>query len=95
VETRVAPSARIEEAIAGLLDGGLEDADQLAQLGRFGAQLILQRGVEDEVTDFLGRARYERTPAARGSRNGVRPRRVQTAEGEVAIARLKGDHLGA
>jgi putative transposase len=85
VETRVAPSARIEEAIAGLLDGGLEDADQLAQLGRFGAQLILQRGVEDEVTDFLGRARYERTPAARGSRNGVRPRRVQTAEGEVAI----------
>lgn len=85
METRVAPSARIEEAIAGLLDGGLEDADQLAQLGRFGAQLILQRGVEDEVTDFLGRARYERTPAARGSRNGVRPRRVQTAEGEVAI----------
>ena len=85
METRVAPSARIEEAIAGLLDGGLENADQLAQLGRFGAQLILQRGVEDEVTDFLGRARYERTPAARGSRNGVRPRRVQTAEGEVAI----------
>jgi Transposase, Mutator family len=37
------------------------------------------------VTDFLGRARYQRTPAARGSRNGVRPRRVQTAEGEVAI----------
>jgi putative transposase len=85
VETRVAPSTRIEEAIAGLLDGGLGDADQLAQLGRFGAQLILQRGVEDEVSDFLGRARYERTPAARGSRNGVRPRRVQTAEGEVAI----------
>lgn len=85
METRVAPSTRIEEAIAGLLDGGLGDLDQLTQLGRFGAQLILQRGVEDEVSEFLGRARYERTAAARGSRNGVRPRRVQTAEGEVAI----------
>ncbi len=35
--------------------------------------------------EFLGRARYERTPAARGSRNGVRPRRVQTAEGELEV----------
>ena len=31
------------------------------------------------------RDRYERTPAAKGSRNGVRPRRVQTAEGELEI----------
>ena len=35
---------------------------------------------------FLGRARYERTPEARGSRNGVRPRRIQTAEGEISVA---------
>jgi transposase-like protein len=32
---------------------------------------------------FLGRARYERAPEASGSRNGHRPRRVQTAEGEI------------
>jgi len=38
------------------------------------------------VTAFLGRARYERTPDAAGSRNGSRPRRVQTAEGEISIA---------
>jgi putative transposase len=38
------------------------------------------------VSTFLQRARYERTPAARGSRNGVRPRRVQTAEGELEIS---------
>ena len=30
----------------------------------------------------MGRARYERTPQALGSRHGVRPRRVQTAEGD-------------
>ena len=35
---------------------------------------------------FLGRDRYQRTPAARGSRNGHRPRRFQTAEGEISIA---------
>src|SRR5450756_3183975 len=35
---------------------------------------------------FLGRARYARTPEAAGSRNGHRPRRVQTAEGEITIA---------
>ncbi len=34
---------------------------------------------------FLGRARYERTLGARGSRNGNRPRQVQTAEGELEI----------
>jgi transposase-like protein len=40
---------------------------------------------------FLQRARYERTPKARGSRNGVRSRRIQTAEGqpEVAIPQLR------
>jgi transposase-like protein len=40
---------------------------------------------EEEVTAFLGRARYERTTDARGSRNGNRPRKVQTAEGELEI----------
>lgn len=46
---------------------------------------MLQRALEKEVAEFLGRARYERTPEARGSRNGVRPRRVQTAEGQIEV----------
>ena len=46
---------------------------------------MLQRAVEEEVTAFLSRARYERTSEARGSRNGNRPRQVQTAEGELKI----------
>ncbi len=86
MEARIAPSAKIEEAIEEVLLGGLDDADRLSELGRLGARLVLQRAVEEEVTAFLGRTRYERTPEARGSRNGTRPRRVQTAEGEISIA---------
>jgi putative transposase len=86
VEQRIAPSVQIEAAIEAVLTGGLADPDALSTLGRLGAQLVLQRAVEDEVAAFLRRARYERTPDAAGSRNGSRPRRVQTAEGEITIA---------
>ena len=70
-----------------MLSGGLsEDGEHLAELGRLGARLVLQRAVEEEVTAFLSRARYERTLAATGSRNGTRPKPIQTAEGEITIA---------
>ncbi len=85
MEQRIAPSVQIEAAIEAVLTGGLADPDALSTLGRLGAQLVLQRAVEDEVAAFLRRARYERTPDAAGSRNGHRPRRVQTAEGEITI----------
>ena len=58
----------------------------MARMMLLGTQLILQRAVEDEMAAFLGRARYERAPEAAGSRNGHRPRRIQTAEGEITIA---------
>jgi transposase-like protein len=83
---RIAPSARIEGEIEALLSEELGDVDRLAQLGRLGAQLILQRAIEDEVTTFLHRARYERKLEATGSRNGVRSKRIQTAEGELRVA---------
>lgn len=85
MEKRIPPSARLEQAIADLVEDGNWDPDRLAELGRLGAQLVLQRAVEEEVSEFLGRARYERTPSARGWRNGVRPRRVQTGEGELVV----------
>jgi transposase-like protein len=46
----------------------------------------LQRAVDEEVAAFLGRARYERTSTATGSRNGTRRKPIQTAEGEISIA---------
>ena len=59
---RIAPSARLEAQITELLGDELAaNAEKLAELGRLGARLVLQRAVEDEVTAFLGRARYQRT----------------------------------
>jgi len=83
---RIAPSARLEAQIAELLGDELAaNGEKLAELGRLGARLVLQRAVEDEVTAFLGRARYQRTPEAAGSRNGTRPKAIQTAEGEISV----------
>jgi transposase-like protein len=84
---RIAPSVRLEQQIEELLTKGLgEDGEHLAELGRLGARLVLQRAVDEEVAAFLGRARYQRTPTATGSRNGTRPKHIQTAEGEISIA---------
>ena len=50
-------------------------------------EAVLLEGLDDpDHLAELGRACYERTPDARGSRNGHRPKRVQTAEGEITIA---------
>ncbi len=88
--TRIAPSAALETAIEEMLSERLVDAEQLAEPGRLGARLALQRGVEDEAAAFLSRARYERTPQTRGWRNGNRPRQVQTAEGELEVVVTEG-----
>jgi transposase-like protein len=72
---------------------GENPRESLSQLARLGARLIIQRAVEDEFDAWLGRARYERRlhdqreerSEESGLRNGFRPRRVQTAEGELEI----------
>ena len=84
----VPPSAEIEEQIDRLLAVGVGEnpRESLSELARLGARLIIQRAVEDEFDAWLGRARYERRPEAPpGLRNGFRPRRVQTAEGELSV----------
>ena len=84
----VPPSAEIQASIDKLLSrGGVEDPQKmLSELARLGARLIIQRAVEEEFDSWLGRARYERRPERqRGLRNGFRPRRLQTAEGELRI----------
>ena len=84
----VPPSAEIEEQIDRLLAVGVGEnpREALSELAKLGARLIIQRAVEDEFDAWLGRARYERRPEAPpGLRNGFRARRVQTAEGELAV----------
>jgi putative transposase len=88
VRRTVPPSAEIEEQIDQLLAVGVGEnpRESLSDLARLGARLIIQRAVEDEFDAWLGRARYERRPDyQRGLRNGFRPRRVQTLEGELEV----------
>ena len=84
----VPPSAEIQASIDKLLASKMVDdpSRMLSELARLGAKLIIQRAVEDELNQWLGRARYERRPeAGPGKRNGFRPRHLQTAEGELRI----------
>jgi putative transposase len=88
VRRTVPPSAEIEEQIDRLLAVGVGEnpRESLSELARLGARLIIQRVVEDEFDAWLGRARYERRPDyQRGLRNGFRPCKVQTAEGELEV----------
>jgi Transposase, Mutator family len=95
VSRTVPPSAEIEEQIDRLLAVGVGEnpRESLSELARLGARLIIQRAVEDEFDAWLGRARYERRPDHRrglrsydsGLRDGFRPRRVQTLEGELKV----------
>ena len=91
----VPPSAEIEARIEQMLSVGVGEnpRESLSELAKLGARLIIQRAVEDEFDAWLGRARYERRPHDQreergeesGLRNGFRPRRVQTAEGELEV----------
>jgi Transposase, Mutator family len=86
VRRTVPPSAEIAEQIDRLLAVGVGEnpRESLSALAKLGAKLIIQRAVEEEFDAWLGRARYERRPDyQRGLRNGFRPRKVQTLEGEL------------
>jgi len=89
VRRTVPPSAEIEKKIDDLLAVGVATGDPqspLSELAQLGAKLIIQRAVEEEFDAFIGRARYERRPEAPpGKRNGWRPRRLRSAEGEIEV----------
>ncbi|HEY5914880.1 MAG TPA: transposase [Verrucomicrobiae bacterium] len=59
----------------------------LSESIRLGAQLMLQKAVELEVTEFLGRDHYQRSGEGvlQGYRNGYEDKQVQTAEGPLHL----------
>jgi transposase-like protein len=66
---------------------GAEGADHpLDALVRLGAQYCLQVGIEHEVTEFLGRAHYQRRREAGGYRNGYEPKALKTPMGLLGLA---------
>jgi putative transposase len=88
VRRTVPRSGEIQASIDKLLASRMVDdpSRMLSELARLGGKLIIQRAVEDEFDQWLGRARYERRPeAGPGKHNGFRPRHLQTAEGELRI----------
>lgn len=85
--SKLPPSVSMNKAVEQLLSDGSDAGDLIGELLRRGTAAILQAGLEGEVTDFLGRDRYERRSedAPTGYRNGYRSRRLKTRAGTVQI----------
>ena len=90
---RVSPTDRIRRHIDELFADGRPLPEILEEVARLGAQLLMQAALEAEVTEFLGRDRYQRAAACEdarpGSRNGYRDVTVKTTAGPVKLARPK------
>ncbi len=90
---RVSPTDRIRGHIDELFAQDRPLPEILEEVARLGAQLLMQAALEAEVTEFLGRERYQRAAACEdarpGSRNGYREVTVKTTAGPVALARPK------
>jgi len=97
----VPPHQQAEKAIHDLLQQGIsaetsaehgEGGSVTSLLMRLGLEALLNRALEEERTDFVGRERYERTgspaaePPQQGYRNGYKPGHVDTAEGRIGLA---------
>lgn len=84
---RIARSEQIEQALHRFLESGMDSSEQpVSELLKLGAQLMVQKALEQEVADYLGRERYERRQEDQeGLRNGYEPGHVRTAEGEIVL----------
>jgi putative transposase len=90
---RVSPTDRIRGHIDELFAQDKSLPEILEDVARLGAQLLMQAALEAELTEFLGRDRYQRAAACDGarpgSRNGYREVTVKTTAGPVTLARPK------
>lgn len=83
---RIAPSERIHQEMNAFLREGMSSSEQpMSQFIRLAVQGMVQQVLEQEVTDYLGRERYERQAEVTGYRNGYKPGRLRSAEGEVSF----------
>jgi putative transposase len=93
VPARVSPTDRVRAKIDDLFASDRELPEILEEVARLGAQLLMQAALEAEVTEFLGRDRYQRAAATAdaqpGARNGYRPATVKTTAGPVTLERPK------
>lgn len=81
---RVPASEKTRNALKDMF-AGKTSADR-SSLVRQAARLIVEEALEKEAADALGRGYYEHVADRRGYRNGYRPGRVKSAEGEIEFA---------
>ena len=90
---RVSPTERVRGDIDEPFASGKPLPEILEDVARLGAQLLMQAALEAEITEFLGRDRYQRAAgcadARPGSRNGYREVTVRTTAGPVQLSRPK------
>ena len=83
---RIAPSQKLQQVMDEMLNQGYAQDDLPAsQFLKLAAQLVVQQVLEQEVVDYLGRERYERQPETKGYRNGYKPGRIRSAEGDIRV----------
>lgn len=88
--TRIPPAqgiAQLAERMAAEARQGTQAEDLTSTLIQLGARKLIEELLEAETADMLGgRGRYERRqPGQQGSRNGYKARKVDCAEGRLAI----------
>jgi len=81
---RLSAPERTREELRALMNGDLGTAEGRSDLVRLALRLIVEEALEGEVSDALGRERYERGEGEKaGYRNGYRTGKMKTAEGAV------------
>jgi putative transposase len=83
----IVPSERLRRELDEIVAGVADEDDPIEAIGRLGARLILQQALEEELTDFLGRERYERRGEPVSHRNGYERVRVKTTAGPLELER--------
>ena len=82
----IAPSERLRRELDETIAGAGDEHDPIEAIGRLGARLILQQALEDELSEFLGRERYERRGEPIAHRNGYEPVTVKTTAARSSLS---------
>ena len=83
----IVPSERLRRELDEMVAGVGEEEDPIEAIGRLGARLILQQALEEELSEFLGRERYERRGEPVSHRNGYERLVVKTTAGPLELER--------
>src|SRR6266702_1511070 len=83
----IVPSERLRRELIEIVAGVDDEDDPIEAIGRLGARLILQQALEEELTEFLGRERYERHGEPVAHRNGYERVTVKTTAGPLRLER--------